>query len=83
VRGNIDSGNKGDTNPHPLDIIADPLNPIPIPRIPVPHLIRGFLIFVIAIIVVSKANRVINGRNRRAGYGENPLIRDIVSLRLL
>ncbi|KAJ5260706.1 hypothetical protein N7505_009056 [Penicillium chrysogenum] len=34
---NIDSGNKGDTNPHPLDVIADPLNPIPIPRIPAPR----------------------------------------------
>jgi hypothetical protein len=34
-------------------------------------LIRGFLIFVIAIIVViSEANRVINGRNRYAGYGD-------------
>ena len=34
----IDSGNKGDTNPYPLDMIADPLNPIPIPRIPVPRI---------------------------------------------
>jgi hypothetical protein len=33
----IDSGNKGDTNPHPLDMTADPLNPIPIPRIPAPR----------------------------------------------
>ncbi|KAJ5271392.1 hypothetical protein N7505_007150, partial [Penicillium chrysogenum] len=33
---NIDSGNKGDTNPYPLDIIANPLNlnPVSIPYIP-------------------------------------------------
>ncbi|KAJ5260701.1 hypothetical protein N7505_009051 [Penicillium chrysogenum] len=34
----IDSGNERDTNPHPLDVIADPLNPIPIPRIPAPRI---------------------------------------------
>jgi hypothetical protein len=34
-------------------------------------LIRGFLVFVIAVIVViSEANRVINGRNRCAGCGD-------------
>ena len=34
-------------------------------------LIRGFLIFVIAIIVViGEANRVINGRNRYTGCGD-------------